>query len=753
MPRSKPAQPRSRKLTSKPGKKEHSSPRPEPIEGEAHKQFSTDSQSIHSSYSESRLERFAVKASAITSPHKNMPRRRGLNRAILAEKKIKDKSDSKRTPRLCRTGSVDGDNFPRDESFDTSDCKSSAGSESGNDDSSESVTPTRRSNRQRLPKPVNFSHEDEALEKHSPRKRRLERRLLAKQRKPMGKSSDQDNVLTSESIHKRRRPMVRKSIKSAFPAIGESTRKALKNVTLLGQSNVDASVPPQARRRSTKRTQNEDEDDFVVTSGDEEEGEDMNHTQSDDSEDLLSSDNSDHFQTQSNHGVHHVESDGIGSADESSGTEENETAIYSSPQLTFISRGDTSVKPSPFHDSTDDNSDDSSNQRHRLSPPKLPNCTSRRDTITDEPLPEKHVCFFSPDMESRQCFCLATLRKIALSASRPKYRTDQTGTERQTFLQPPHFRTAMSDDLLDQIASRFGREALDLYGSFYVQRNTRDIAEKEDAGTFEERSQQDEEGFLNLVRTTDGLLQRYIKNTSYRTFQGQLKNYWFDGNNESFVYLLSLLHKAGRARELVKQQDHSDFDDACQYIEPAVKFFHSFADHALELWDLISGPYARDDEEDMGDFLDESNADDSDGGHRALAMEEARQEMEIDQHLIERYTQLEETESDRSVDTYESDVANGGVFEESSEEEDEWEQAIKDRRASFGARSDRAKLASGRKSSDTGELERGHRLHKKAMKDSSSDEEFKAADSQLNVRALRSGLTPRRLAIEDSEDE
>jgi hypothetical protein len=653
--------------------------------------------------------------------------------------------------------------------------------------------------------------------------------------------------------------MVRKSIKSAFPAIGESTRKALKNVTLLGQSNVDASVPPQARRRSTKRTQNEDEDDFVVTSGDEEEGEDMNHTQSDDSEDLLSSDSSDHFQTQSNHGVHHVESDGIGSADESSGTEENETAIYSSPQLTFISRGDTSVKPSPFHDSTDDNSDDSSNQRHRLSPPKLPNCTSRRDTITDEPLPEKHVCFFSPDMESRQCFCLATLRKIALSASRPKYRTDQTGTERQTFLQPPHFRTAMSDDLLDQIASRFGREALDLYGSFYVQRNTRDIAEKEDAGTFEERSQQDEEGFLNLVseyvqscmgsqdlyvcplcytaaysnsvssenaeddqseahfarrypldfkkgpmhilgemgneefvvasfccftkathakvhlredhgvntksvqgndlyerfkvRTTDGLLQRYIKNTSYRTFQGQLKNYWFDGNNESFVYLLSLLHKAGRARELVKQQDHSDFDDACQYIEPAVKFFHSFADHALELWDLISGPYARDDEEDMGDFLDESNADDSDGGHRALAMEEARQEMEIDQHLIERYTQLEETESDRSVDTYESDVANGGVFEESSEEEDEWEQAIKDRRASFGARSDRAKLASGRKSSDTGELERGHRLHKKAMKDSSSDEEFKAADSQLNVCALRSGLTPRRLAIEDSEDE
>ena len=36
-----------------------------------------------------------------------------------------------------------------------------------------------------------------------------------------------------------------------------------------------------------------------------------------------------------------------------------------------------------------------------------------------------------------------------------------------TFLQPPHFRAPASDDIIDQIASRFGRAALDLGGDFY----------------------------------------------------------------------------------------------------------------------------------------------------------------------------------------------------------------------------------------------------------------------------------------------
>jgi hypothetical protein len=90
------------------------------------------------------------------------------------------------------------------------------------------------------------------------------------------------------------------------------------------------------------------------------------------------------------------------------------------------------------------------------------------DAITQEPLPAKHVCFFPPSEDTPHCFSLETLRKIALTTQHPVYREDLTaGTRKQSFLQPPHFRTAMSDNLLDQIASRFGREALDLHGDYY----------------------------------------------------------------------------------------------------------------------------------------------------------------------------------------------------------------------------------------------------------------------------------------------
>ena len=40
-------------------------------------------------------------------------------------------------------------------------------------------------------------------------------------------------------------------------------------------------------------------------------------------------------------------------------------------------------------------------------------------------------------------------------------------TKKPTFKQPPHFRTPMSADMIDQIASRFGRAAVDVRGHFY----------------------------------------------------------------------------------------------------------------------------------------------------------------------------------------------------------------------------------------------------------------------------------------------
>jgi hypothetical protein len=90
-------------------------------------------------------------------------------------------------------------------------------------------------------------------------------------------------------------------------------------------------------------------------------------------------------------------------------------------------------------------------------------CPSAFDAITEEDLPRMHVCFCTPDGAGRYCFALETLRQIALTSLDPK--TDAEG--KVTFLQPLHFRTAMSDDLIDQIASRFGRGALDILGPFY----------------------------------------------------------------------------------------------------------------------------------------------------------------------------------------------------------------------------------------------------------------------------------------------
>ena len=95
------------------------------------------------------------------------------------------------------------------------------------------------------------------------------------------------------------------------------------------------------------------------------------------------------------------------------------------------------------------------------SSPHMPACPSEIDAITMDPLPEKHLCYFSPDFQSRQCFALETLHKIALNS------TLRGLDGKPTFLQPPHFRSPASDDFVDQIASRFGRSALDLTGDFY----------------------------------------------------------------------------------------------------------------------------------------------------------------------------------------------------------------------------------------------------------------------------------------------
>ena len=122
-------------------------------------------------------------------------------------------------------------------------------------------------------------------------------------------------------------------------------------------------------------------------------------------------------------------------------------------------------KRRPYLDSSDsDNSDEQAAPTpHSGLRTTHINCSSLIDDITMMNLPKNkpHVCYVSPDKTTRHCFTLDTLYRIAISAKGgDDDRHTSTSSEPLQFLQPPHFRSPMEDDLIDQIASRFGRSAL-----------------------------------------------------------------------------------------------------------------------------------------------------------------------------------------------------------------------------------------------------------------------------------------------------
>jgi len=92
---------------------------------------------------------------------------------------------------------------------------------------------------------------------------------------------------------------------------------------------------------------------------------------------------------------------------------------------------------------TDDNLSDASSNHEPITC-----CTSTVDEITHEALPAKHVCWIAPDGKNKQCFALETLRRVASSLGKNQ------------FLQPPHFRESISEDLKQQIVQKFGKDAL-----------------------------------------------------------------------------------------------------------------------------------------------------------------------------------------------------------------------------------------------------------------------------------------------------
>jgi len=93
------------------------------------------------------------------------------------------------------------------------------------------------------------------------------------------------------------------------------------------------------------------------------------------------------------------------------------------------------------------------------SPSKLqtPKCPSIKDELSQIDLPKgkPHVCYLASDGK-RHCYTLDSLYRVAISKH---HASSSTAVQ---LLQPPGFICPMEDDLIDQIASRFGRQALNI---------------------------------------------------------------------------------------------------------------------------------------------------------------------------------------------------------------------------------------------------------------------------------------------------
>ena len=358
------------------------------------------------------------------------------------------------------------------------------------------------------------------------------------------------------------------------------------------------------------------------------------------------------------------------------------------------------------------------------------NCPSTTDEITMAPLPKNkpHVCYIAPDGKTRHCFSIDTLYRIAITSKSNEPSNSIVSlidnSQKLKFLQPPHFRSPMEDDLLDQIASRFGRGALNIEnsaickkingtsysisggdldefdedgeyigyaaaggggGSNFQERferylqslmgsqdiyccplcynesdrrlgNAQDEEMLEDDGSDEDDDEQGASGdrfhymddpmtilgnlddhefqvastfcFRYLkdvkehlkvvhgcnikeiagndlykrfqIRTGDGLLQSWLKRSLRKTtVQGDMMRYWLQGENQSFVLLLSQIDKGGATGE------HSG--------EYGSDFSFSFPNRAKKIWRDVSAPYLKG-SADLRDFIAGDNEESDEDG-------------------------------------------------------------------------------------------------------------------------------------------
>jgi hypothetical protein len=273
---------------------------------------------------------------------------------------------------------------------------------------------------------------------------------------------------------------VKSDLKSEKEALGSALEES--EAEMLNSSDDSSESEKRPTKRSKKRKANDSSDEEY------EEGLFNDDSSENDSEEYQSDDSDEGVARKSkrpqrscarNKKSYKVTEQDLGTADEESADEDTGPSIlispsknsampYGSPKLREKAR----ARRRPLVKDDESSDDDSHKQtyfQHKCAQKKSPSklkttsidCPSKYDEITMMELPkgEPHICYVTPDNKNRHCFTLETMYRIAIS-KRSETSALLSSSGPLQFLQPPHFRTSISDDLLDQIASRFGRLSL-----------------------------------------------------------------------------------------------------------------------------------------------------------------------------------------------------------------------------------------------------------------------------------------------------
>ena len=173
---------------------------------------------------------------------------------------------------------------------------------------------------------------------------------------------------------------------------------------------------------------------------------------------------------------------------------------YSNSEQSYNEKSDNEI------DTDDQENEDKTLTSSRTSKYYPINCPSTEDEITLQPFRanKPHVCYLAPDGKTRHCYHLNTLYRAAIMTGLKRY--DERG--KMQLLQPPHFSQIMCDDVMDQIATRFGRQALNIEDSkVYKKIVINGIQLSRRSGSFGDDNEDDEYNYVNFEQRLNSYFQ------------------------------------------------------------------------------------------------------------------------------------------------------------------------------------------------------------------------------------------------------